>query len=249
MRSRAALAAIVPVFLAACNAEVPNSARGAAFTDYNTYSAQREAALQGGTFTPPGPVVAAGPGGLPGTPSGPVPPGAPQTTEDLGPVDVNNPGISDEQNFQAVASRETIESDAERLARQRAMRQQAAVEPLPERPRDIGPNIVEYALTTTNSVGQPIYQRRRVSEERHLRNCARYASPDRAQEAFLASGGPDRDRERLDPDGDGFACAWDPAPFRAARAAGRAPQAVTTSAGSEAASIAADALSAVGSSQ
>ena len=44
--------------------------------------------------------------------------------------------------------------------------------------------------------------------------CARYGSPDLAQQAFLAAGGPDRDRRGLDPDGDGFACAWDPRPFR-----------------------------------
>ena len=32
--------------------------------------------------------------------------------------------------------------------------------------------------------------------------------------AFLEAGGPKRDRKGLDPDGDGFACAWDPRPFR-----------------------------------
>ena len=39
---------------------------------------------------------------------------------------------------------------------------------------------------------------------------------DVAQEAFLAQGGPQSDRKGLDPDGDGFACDWDPRPFRAA---------------------------------
>jgi hypothetical protein len=29
----------------------------------------------------------------------------------------------------------------------------------------------------------------------------------------LARGGPDKDPRGLDPDGDGFACGWDPAPF------------------------------------
>jgi hypothetical protein len=32
----------------------------------------------------------------------------------------------------------------------------------------------------------------------------------------LANGGPERDKEGLDPDGDGFACGWDPRPFRSA---------------------------------
>lgn len=48
------------------------------------------------------------------------------------------------------------------------------------------------------------------------RNCAGYASPDQAQIDFLANGGPQRDRKGLDPDGDGFACGWDPSPFRSA---------------------------------
>ena len=56
-----------------------------------------------------------------------------------------------------------------------------------------------------------------ASAEKAIRACAAYSSPDRAQEDFLASGGPERDRKSLDPDGDGFACAWDPAPFRAVR--------------------------------
>ena len=38
--------------------------------------------------------------------------------------------------------------------------------------------------------------------------------PDQAQQDFLAKGGPERDRMGVDPDGDGFACAWDPRPFR-----------------------------------
>ena len=34
---------------------------------------------------------------------------------------------------------------------------------------------------------------------------------------FLAAGGPERDRKGIDPDGDGFACGFNPAPFRAAK--------------------------------
>ena len=41
-------------------------------------------------------------------------------------------------------------------------------------------------------------------------------APTPAQQAFLEAGGPERDRKGLDPDGDGYACAWDPTPFRAA---------------------------------
>ena len=44
----------------------------------------------------------------------------------------------------------------------------------------------------------------------------RVARVARAQIDFLAKGGPERDRLGVDPDGDGYACAWNPAPFRAA---------------------------------
>ncbi len=126
-------------------------------------------------------------------------------------------GISDEQNFDAVASRETIESDAARRAAQAAQYQVIQPSALPPPPTSTGPNIVEYALSAPNSVGQEWYSRFVFSGEgRQLRNCAGYSTPDEAQRDFLARGGPDRDPRGLDPDGDGFACAWDPAPFRAA---------------------------------
>lgn len=126
-------------------------------------------------------------------------------------------GLSDEQDFQAVTARETIESDAARLARLRATREVVAPQPVPARPDGAAPNIVSYAVAATNGVGQSVHSRSVLSGARQQRRaCARFASPDRAQEAFLAAGGPRRDRYGLDPDGDGFACAWDPAPFRAA---------------------------------
>jgi hypothetical protein len=127
-----------------------------------------------------------------------------------------NTGISDEQDFNAVSQRETIESDAQRIARNRA--QYVVVEPtaLPERTGDTGPNIVEYAISTRNQVGEQVYRRSSVRLGSYEAACRRYKSPDLAQEAFLKSGGPNRDPKGLDPDGDGFACAWDPRPFRTA---------------------------------
>ena len=138
------------------------------------------------------------------------------------PLDARRPGLSDEQSFEAVAARETIESDAERLARQREAYEFVEPTAVPDRTQADGPNIVQYALSTTNAVGQPRYNRSIFSGEgRAQRICARYASDDLAQEAFLAEGGPQRDRLGIDPDGDGFACGWDPAPFRRAAAAAR----------------------------
>lgn len=129
--------------------------------------------------------------------------------------------ISDEQDFQAVSSRETIESDADRLAANRA--RYVLVEPseLPARPGGDQALVVEYALATNNPVGVQLYKRSALSgEARAARNCARYARVDQAQAAFLARGGPKRDPLGLDPDGDGFACNWDPTPYRLARQGG-----------------------------
>ena len=127
-----------------------------------------------------------------------------------------NVGISDEQDFNAVAARETIESDAERIARNRA--ELVVVQPgaLPQRPGDTGPNIVEFALATNHAPGVQLYKRGGISVRSQDAACARYASPDQAQQDFLERGGPDRDRLGVDPDGDGFACSWDPRPFRTA---------------------------------
>ncbi|HBZ45391.1 MAG TPA: hypothetical protein DEO85_15350 [Maritimibacter sp.] len=134
--------------------------------------------------------------------------------------------LSDEQNFQAVSSRESIQSDAERLAENRAQYVQIQPTELPQREGGGGASIVQYALQTTNAKGQQMYNRANFNAEaRFQRNCAKYPSSDRAQEAFLDAGGPQRDRMGLDPDGDGFACYWDPAPFRAAKAG--APDVVT----------------------
>lgn len=122
--------------------------------------------------------------------------------------------MSDEQDFDAVSSRETIDSDAERLARQRAQYQVVAPTALPQRSGDAGPNIVQFALTTTHAPGTQLYKRGGLFQRDPLVTCAKYASPDLAQEVFLSKGGPEKDRDGLDPDGDGFACGWDPRPFR-----------------------------------
>lgn len=127
----------------------------------------------------------------------------------------NNPTISDENSFEAVAGRETIASDAARV--QSNSQQYQVVQPtaLPKRVGNAQPNVVEYALQTKHAKGTKVYRRLNIgSVSSQMRNCSRYASADEAQIDFLARGGPTRDRRGLDPDGDGYACAWDPAPFR-----------------------------------
>ncbi|PIE11453.1 MAG: hypothetical protein CSA72_04875 [Rhodobacterales bacterium] len=125
-------------------------------------------------------------------------------------------GISDEQSFSAVSSRETIESDAARRAQQAAAYQVVAPTALPTRSGETGPNIIQFALSTRNAKGQQAYTRGYTRQGKTQANCAKYGSPDAAQRAFLAGGGPSRNFEGMDPDGDGFACSWDPTPFRAA---------------------------------
>lgn len=88
-----------------------------------------------------------------------------------------------------------------------------------------GPNLFNYALSTSHRVGEQRHTRRNLLRwQRWEAACAQFANQDLAQEAFLAAGGPDRDPENLDPDGDGFACWWDPSPFRQAATTVRARQ-------------------------
>lgn len=183
------------------------------YTDYELERARRDAALRGqGT----GPDISGDPVTVQPVVTSPVTvtTAGEGTTATTAAVDLNNPGLSDEQNFEAVSSRETIESDAQRRAAQAAAYQVIGAEALPQRSGSAGPNIVQYALQTTNQVGQPIYKRTFARQSQAQRNCAKYQSADAAQRAFLANGGPQKNYRGLDPDGDGFACYWDPAPYR-----------------------------------
>ncbi|MCB1343176.1 MAG: hypothetical protein KDK24_19325 [Pseudooceanicola sp.] len=126
-------------------------------------------------------------------------------------------GLSTENDFKSVSNARTIEGDAEQIARNRQQYQLIQPTALPARDGQAGPNIVNYALETRNDRGAAVYKRIGINlAGRAQRACARYPSPDRAQMDFLSSGGPERDKLGLDPDGDGFACDWNPAPFRAA---------------------------------
>lgn len=130
-----------------------------------------------------------------------------------------NPQISDEQDFQAVSARETIESNRDRIAQQRAQYQIIEVASVPDQSVSGGPNIVAFALSTSHAPGTEVY--RRINPLRWSRfesACLQYRNQDAAQEAFLGNGGPERDSDNLDPDGDGYACWWDPTPLRHAMA-------------------------------
>ncbi|WP_069300262.1 hypothetical protein [Neptunicoccus sediminis] len=125
-------------------------------------------------------------------------------------VSENRPsGISNTQDFEAVVEQESIASDAAKLA---ALRQSYTVvdpEPLPQRKTSV--NLAAYAISQKQAVGTRTYNRSGGGSS----SCSRYRNdPDAAQRRFLESGGPERDRNNLDPDGDGFACSWNPDLYR-----------------------------------
>lgn len=229
--------------LAACSPSIPDSAAGVGFDDYNQYQAEQQARTQtANTVTPVPPAGAvsteavapvsvgapltaineqetiaqetaatlaatranSGVAPVEASPSNP----APQTVE-------TSTGISVENDFEAVDNVRSIESDAALIEQNRAQYEVIQPTALPDRVDDARPNIVAYALSTSHPVGTRVYSRVGINKDaRFERNCAEYGSPDRAQQDFLARGGPTRDRLGLDPDGDGYACNWNPAPFR-----------------------------------
>ncbi len=130
---------------------------------------------------------------------------------------LNSAGLSEEQDFGAVSTTRSIEGDAQRLAQARANYEVVQPTAVPQRSGEAQPNIVQYALSTDHPKGTQIYSRAGFNlQAKAQRNCAGFPSADQAQIAFLESGGPQRDRQGLDPDGDGYACGWDPSPFRRA---------------------------------
>jgi hypothetical protein len=238
----AAAAASAAILLAGCAPAPVDSGAGVGFQDYNSYIRGAPSVPTGPVVVPPvggafdpaaaaaaidraegvapvDPLAATAPAALPpltdsaARPRGSAPAGIQEESGEM----AGNTGISDEQDFNAVAARETIESDAERIARNRA--EYVVVQPgaLPQRPGDTGPNIVEFALATNHAPGVQLYKRGGISVRSQDSACAKYASPDQAQQDFLERGGPERDRIGVDPDGDGFACSWDPRPFRTAK--------------------------------
>ncbi len=219
--------------LTACSSQVPDSGAGVGFNDYDSYNAQPAPMAPATGFSPDAAAAAitkaeggsmtqtqqqtpplTQPKALPDVrPRGDAPEGIQETGSE---ADYIKAGVSDEQDFEAVAARETIESDKARIASNRAKYQVDQPGALPQRAGESGPNIVEFAISTTHPVGTQMYARSSLRLNNPDSACAKFTSPDLAQEAFLQAGGPTKDRKGLDPDGDGFACAWNPVPFRSA---------------------------------
>ena len=75
-------------------------------------------------------------------------------------------------------------------------------------------NIAAYARSTDNPIGKRVYTRNYMRSSDEPNNCSRFPIKDDAQRYFLANGGPELDPLKLDPDGDGYACFWNPEAFR-----------------------------------
>ncbi|MFU8778433.1 MAG: hypothetical protein ACNA7M_12290 [Roseovarius sp.] len=236
---RFTLGLVALMALVACAPAVPDSGAGVGFQDYGTYErekAAREAALARGVLPPPDavstePLSAAGQATAGASDAASIAAearaalDATAANSGVAPLDASpsNPppavenavGISQENNFEAVGAERSIEQDAARIANSRAQYQVVQPQAIGSRPSDVGPNIVDYALSTKHAVGTPVYRRMGINAAAKFeRNCAQYASADQAQLDFLRRGGPEKDRQGLDPDGDGYACNWDPRPFR-----------------------------------
>jgi hypothetical protein len=124
-------------------------------------------------------------------------------------VVTENAEISQTQDFKVVTQKETIASDAAKLAALKQTYKVIEPEALPQR-RGQSVNLAAYALSQKHSVGTKKFRRFSGSG-----GCGRYRNdPDAAQREFLKSGGPAKDRKRLDGDGDGFACGWNPDKYR-----------------------------------
>lgn len=248
MMIRFPLVLAIGAALAACAPAVPESGRGVGFGD-EFYAEQqaRDAALARSNVVTPVPVnsgtnvvtpvqvtggstaVAPVPGSAEATaaetsrvlaatrPGGAAPVNASPTNAP--PPVLNNAGISNENNFDAVSGQRSIEGDAARIASNSAQYQVVQPEALPDR-SESGPNIVAFAIQTRHARGTKVYRRSFTRAAKTQRACAAYATADQAQIDFLSQGGPDRDRAGVDPDGDGFACGWDPSPYRRAAQSG-----------------------------
>lgn len=237
---RASILLLAALGLTACAQNVPDSGAGVGFESYDSYLNSRTAsppttaAPQSGFSTDGAAAAIANAENGSAQPTlppvqqpiapvqdgvrarGNAPAGIVETTSEMDVVGGVAPtGVSDEQDFGAVSARETIESDKARIDANRAKYQVDQPGALPQRSGASGPNIVEFAISTTHPLGTQLFKRSKMFTN-SAKACAKFPSPDLAQEAFLNAGGPDRDRKGLDPDGDGFACAWDPTPFRAA---------------------------------
>lgn len=177
-------------------------------TPYGDYLRARESALMGRREDPPRivpvtlPVKAPTPEQISGHSMRPVPEATLSRTR----KPVGAPSIDPYPSEPVLADRKTVAAGA------------VVVAPVAVVTAPAGTTLQAYAVANAHRRGTRVYARPvgygRVAADPQL--CASYADPAAAQAAFIAKGGPAVDPLGLDPDGDGFVCGWDPAPYRAA---------------------------------
>lgn len=83
------------------------------------------------------------------------------------------------------------------------------------RPPPLIPRVAAFALRTTHQPGERQWRRNPLRADGQA-ICTQFETRDEAQDRFLRDGGPERDPNGMDPDGDGFVCGFDPSALRAA---------------------------------
>jgi hypothetical protein len=243
LRALAGVAALAT--LAACSSAPNDVGEGVGFSDYQSYQTRRAAigtpvappqaqprrTVQ--TALPPADVTAQ-PFGT--TPSGQAwTPGSPQAAGDAGLRDVASlasAAIAEAEGRGAMGAAPAAPApvasappagNGAGLPPVTASGDNFVAPPLPEGMAVLGANVVAFALSTRNAVGERVHARNPLRLGRPEVRCGDFRTTDLAQDWFLTNDGPERDRAGLDPDGDGFACNWDPERYRAeARAARQA---------------------------
>ncbi|MEZ5686547.1 MAG: hypothetical protein R3D78_11950 [Paracoccaceae bacterium] len=193
------LALLFPVLMDGLrNRSCPDRRRRAGFGDYASYAAGREAELRGrgaaraGQPLPPAQGASGAPlSALAPAPARPATGGAGRPGDGL--AQAEHPEPAPAAAVPAQASPAQISAAKSGAA---------------------GPNLAAYALAATQAPGSAVYPRGGIHLVSSEKACAGFVSPDLAQIAFLEAGGPEKDRKNLDPDGDGFACGWDPRSVR-----------------------------------
>ncbi|MCY4100432.1 MAG: hypothetical protein OXF46_05870 [Rhodobacteraceae bacterium] len=122
--------------------------------------------------------------------------------------------VSDEQDFASVVQRETIESDSQRIKENEE--NLVIYDPIDHPDKTGQSDVVSFALNTKHTPGTVLFRRNTLffNRDQYLERCNTYIDSEAAQQAFLDAGGPEEDELKLDPDGDGFACSWNPAKYR-----------------------------------
>ena len=122
--------------------------------------------------------------------------------------------VSDEQDFASVVQRETIESDIQRIKENEE--NLLIYDPIDHPEKTGQSDVVSFALNTKHTPGTVLFRRNTLffSRDQYLERCNAYIDSEAAQQAFLDAGGPEEDELKLDPDGDGFACSWNPVKYR-----------------------------------